>query len=661
MRIIFCAFLLLFFYPVLLTKGQVSLPTVSLQDTTRFVPIGRRVSILEDKTARLSFAQVRQRTDFVPSYSESFQYGYTSSAYWFRFEVTNHSQENQKHWLLGLLDAISLDYVDLYLVYPNGQIIHQQGGLKRPYVDQGFFATAPFFRATFPTGQPITVFFRIESSLSMYGKVTVWEEYYNLSKGRVIIFVIWLFLGLFILRSLNSFVLARFIPDPQFRFYTLCTFLLYISTLARTGIYSVLITNYPNLLDWMQYGMVRLLPVGLAVWMYSLLDGRLFFKPLRWMLLLITGIGLAGVFLPLYVQNAAIGAFYAILLLITYVLFFVGAVLVWTMGRRPALYFVLPITLCTIPFALYQLEILRIITYTTLISQLPMLALFIEMVSMSLVLGRIVQTYIKERIASANALMLEKVEVDKLQELGALKSRFFTNISHELRTPLTLIISPLSELKKRFPDEPMLSMMERNSNRLLTLINQLLDMSKLEAGQLKAQSEPGDIAAFFRTLAGSFQSLAESRRIYFSFTQNECEYRTRFDRDKVEKIVTNVLANAIKFTPSDQTVSMDVQLTASSVQVVIADTGIGISPANLLHIFDRFYQVDSTVNRSYEGTGVGLSLVRELVDVLEGSISVDSIEGVGTTFRVKLPLRPVATRIPAKSIASASVPALRVS
>ena len=656
MRIVFYALMLLFCLPVLVSKGQVIPPAVLLQDTTRFVSLGRSMFVLEDKTARLTLAQVRQRPDFMRSYSEKFQYGYTSSAYWFRFEVTNYSQENQKHWLLGLLDAISLDYVDLYLVYPDGQVIHQQGGMKRPYVDQGFFATAPSFRATFPTNQPVTVFFRIESSLSMYGNVTVWEEYDNLSKRQAVIFFIWLFVGLFILRSLSGFMLARFIPDPQFRLYALCTFLLYIATLARASIYPLFLGNYPNLLDWMQYGTVRLLPMALALWMYSLLDGQPVFKLLRWMLLLVAGVSLVGVFLPFYVQNAAIGEFYALVSLTTYALFFIGAVLVWTMGRLPAPYFVLPITLCILPFAFYQMAALRIITYTTLTNQLPMLALAIEMVSMSLVLGRIVQTYIKKRIATANALMREKVEVDKLQELGALKTHFFTNISHELRTPLTLIISPLSELKKRFPDEPMLTMMERNSNRLLALINQLVDMSKLEAGQLKAQPEPGDIAAFLQTLATSFQLLADSRRIHFAFTQNESEYWTRFDRDKVQKVVTNVLSNAFKFTPSGHEVCMDVQLTPCSLQFSVSDTGIGISPANLPYIFDRFYQVDSQANRSYEGAGVGLALVRELVEVLQGTIAVDSSEGKGTSFRIRLPLS-TATQPAEKIRTPAGIPA----
>ena len=198
--------------------------------------------------------------------------------------------------------------------------------------------------------------------------------------------------------------------------------------------------------------------------------------------------------------------------------------------------------------------------------------------------------------------------------------------------------------------------MERNSNRLLGLINQLLDMSKLETGQLNPQPEPGDIATFFRTLADSFQTLADSRRIRFVFTQNESEYWASFDRDKVEKVMTNVLSNAFKFTSQGHEVRLDVQLTASSMLLCVSDTGIGIASANLPYIFDRFYQVDSQVNRSYEGAGVGLALVRELVDVLQGTISVNSSEGEGTTVWIRLPLYTAFQSVE-KAMAPAGIPA----
>jgi len=253
----------------------------------------------------------------------------------------------------------------------------------------------------------------------------------------------------------------------------------------------------------------------------------------------------------------------------------------------------------------------------------------------------------KQRLLLQQQVVFEHKEANRLAELDSIKTQFFTNISHEFRTPLTLILGPLPELKRRFPAESILDMMERNGQRLLTLINQLLDLSKLEARELAEEAEPGNMAAFFQTLASSFNSLADSRTIHFSFEQDKETVWASFDRDKLEKIVTNLLSNAFKFTPNGNKVRMTVTYqTGGSIdlaQITIEDTGIGIPAANLPKIFDRFYQrsadaVDGRANRAYEGTGIGLALVHELVKVLGGTIAVASTEGAGTTFTVHLPL-----------------------
>jgi signal transduction histidine kinase/DNA-binding response OmpR family regulator len=240
-------------------------------------------------------------------------------------------------------------------------------------------------------------------------------------------------------------------------------------------------------------------------------------------------------------------------------------------------------------------------------------------------------------------------QAQALQRLNEIKSRFFANISHEFRTPLTLILGPIEQAVQEYAHDTRFSLIQRNANRLLSLINQLLDLSKLEAGQLRTEPEPGDIATFFRILASSFHSLAESRTIRFTFTQNEEERQALFDRDKLEKIVTNLLANAIKFTPAGKEVRMSVQYARTGmgrVQFTVEDTGIGMAPQQLPHIFDRFYQgsvltADGRTTPPYEGTGIGLALVSELVKVLKGTIDVVSTEGLGTTFTVTLPLADV--------------------
>ncbi|MBO0952567.1 hybrid sensor histidine kinase/response regulator transcription factor [Fibrella forsythiae] len=275
----------------------------------------------------------------------------------------------------------------------------------------------------------------------------------------------------------------------------------------------------------------------------------------------------------------------------------------------------------------------------------------------------------KQRWLLQQQVRFEQKEASRLAELDTLKTQFFTNISHEFRTPLTLILGPLTDLKRRFLTEkvvmltePVVTLMEQNSNRLLSLINQLLDLSKLEANQLKAEPQPGDMAVFFRTLASSFSSLAQTRQIEFSFTQPPTHFWASFDRDKIEKIVTNLLSNAFKFTPAGQQVHLriDYPFPGENQEVVItvADTGIGIAPANLASVFERFYQVDSKASRMYEGTGIGLSLVNELVKVLGGKITVASTEGVGTTFTVCLPVVSLHEQMPGETYIESDEPVL---
>ncbi|MFD2574558.1 ATP-binding protein [Spirosoma soli] len=246
-----------------------------------------------------------------------------------------------------------------------------------------------------------------------------------------------------------------------------------------------------------------------------------------------------------------------------------------------------------------------------------------------------------QRAILQQKVAFEQAQSQRLAELDALKTQFFANISHEFRTPLTLILGPIQQAVEEYAHDDRFPIIERNAQRLLNLINQLLDLSKLEAGQLRPDPQPGNLSAFLQLLASSFRSLAESRRIQFTFAQNRPDQWASFDRDKLEKIVTNLLANAFKFTPTGGQVSLRIDYpqpgSSPTLMLTIADTGIGIPPDKKSRIFERFYQVDAKTDRTYEGTGIGLALVNELVRVLGGSVTLSSTEGVGTTFRVVLP------------------------
>jgi signal transduction histidine kinase len=232
----------------------------------------------------------------------------------------------------------------------------------------------------------------------------------------------------------------------------------------------------------------------------------------------------------------------------------------------------------------------------------------------------------------------------KLLELDQIKSRFFANISHELRTPLTLLIAPLESLLRRFNWDPetkdLLSTMHSNGMRLLKLINDLLDLVRLESGRIEIKPEPVDVAGFIKGLASAARQVADDKRLTFETHADPALGVVLVDRDKLEKIVLNLVFNALKFTPSGGRVELRADKQDAEMVVTVADTGMGISEKNLPHVFDRFWQADGSSNRKFQGVGIGLALVKELAEAHGGNVSVRSQERKGATFSIRLPYQP---------------------
>ncbi len=244
------------------------------------------------------------------------------------------------------------------------------------------------------------------------------------------------------------------------------------------------------------------------------------------------------------------------------------------------------------------------------------------------------------RVRVKHEYEMSKFEAEKLHEVDEIKSRFFTNISHEFRTPLTLILGPIKQMIEKLNEGKMkddLKLVHRNANKLLVLVNQLLDISKIESGNMKLRTTPQNIIPLLKALVLSFTSYAERKQITLKFNSSEDEIIVYLDREKIEKIFTNLLSNAFKFTPNGGSIRADVVKDNDQLRVSISDTGIGIPKEKLTKIFDRFYQVDGSHTREQEGTGIGLSLTKELVELHKGRIEVESEEGKGTTFTVNLP------------------------
>ncbi len=239
---------------------------------------------------------------------------------------------------------------------------------------------------------------------------------------------------------------------------------------------------------------------------------------------------------------------------------------------------------------------------------------------------------------------IEHMELEQLRELDRMKSRFFADISHEFRTPLTLILGPvgqmLDEAKTAELAKP-LRMIKRNAQYLLQLISQLLDLSKAEAGKTRLHASRGDLAHALHVMLVPFAELAERRGTALTFT-NRLQAAAAggpeiyFDPDLLQKIVNNLVANALKFTTAGDTIGVEVRAGADSfAEIAISDTGVGIPRDDIPRVFERFYQVAG--GRTSEGIGIGLALVKELVDLHHGEVQAESLEGTGTTFIVRLP------------------------
>lgn len=266
---------------------------------------------------------------------------------------------------------------------------------------------------------------------------------------------------------------------------------------------------------------------------------------------------------------------------------------------------------------------------------------------------------------------MERIKAQKTHELDQLKLRFFTGVSHEFRTPLMLIIGPIERMlqsekdistKKRYLYNQLIF---RNAKRLLRLINQLMDARKLDTGSMRLNLQMKDIIPSIQAIYASFQYQAENRDIQYHFDKNVQSIVMNFDQDKIEKIMFNLLSNAFKFVSDSGKIQLSVNLLNSNIderinnnnteqlQIMVEDNGIGISPKHIEQIFNYFYQVENSINRDRGGTGIGLSITKDFVEMHGGHITVESESGKGTRFIIHLPvehnIQNIAEQSPQKS------------
>jgi signal transduction histidine kinase/DNA-binding response OmpR family regulator len=238
-----------------------------------------------------------------------------------------------------------------------------------------------------------------------------------------------------------------------------------------------------------------------------------------------------------------------------------------------------------------------------------------------------------------NQAEIAKLKAQRLQEVDELKTRMFANIAHEFRTPLTLI-GGMADLIKEDPQHQLRERTEtiqRNANKVLRLVNQMLNLARLEAGSMPLNLVQADVANYLRYVFNSFVGLAEHKKIKLHYLP-EKQVMMDFDPEKMEELLSNLLSNAIKYTPAGGDVYLNFHASPTHLTIIVKDTGIGIPTEKLGYIFDRFYRVEGDKQHYEEGSGIGLTLVREYVQLMGGEIMVQSRPNEGSEFKVNLPI-----------------------
>jgi len=578
--------------------------------------------------------------------------------YWGKIQVENRLPEADQHpeWAFSFSDTWSI--LEVYLPTKDGSWVRQSNGAFTPYSQKKFVPTTRgnLVKMILPPGEVVTIYFRgISEQEAIFPSFYLFAQPLDDFYDKLVIDKTGnsLFIGFLLMMLFYNLIVYFFDRDRSFLFYSgyILAVVLYVSFSSSdlTDLLGdVLFTQYPA-----YYGLFKLVLFGGLMCYLAFIRRFLDLEQLlpKWdryfKYLIYLGIPLIALSVVLsvysnfsYKVEDQVSMFYIALVALSCLLFLFP---LYNTGDTKGRFVVAGIAIITLGFFLTLLSRLLPTPYSIFYLQIGAV---VEVIVFSLGLAyrqrQQVQAGEQANFAlKENQLIQEKkqLEADRLKELNEFKARFYTNITHEFRTPLTVIMG-MSENIKGHPQEK--ELINRNSANLLRLINQLLDLSKLESGSLTLNPVHQDIIVYLQYLTESFYSTAAQKNIRLVFHSEEKEVSMDYDERIIQQIVYNLLSNALKFTHEGGRIifhaSKIEQEGQPSLKLKVKDTGQGISPENIGHIFDRFYQVNHADNQQAEGTGIGLALTKELVELMNGRIEVESEKGVGTEFILYLPI-----------------------
>ncbi|PSR12828.1 MAG: hypothetical protein DA408_19905 [Bacteroidetes bacterium] len=580
--------------------------------------------------------------------------------YWGKIQLQNRLPDAETHheWVLNLSSTFT--QVTLFTPAENGTWTSAVNGSFVPPHLKKFTPTKSgiWFKLILPPQEVVTLYFRGESERSalpptFYAYVQPLSVFYD----KLVADKMWnaLFAGFLLMILLYNLIKFFIVKDRSYIYYAgyllmVAVYTAYISDDLEDWLGDLAFSEHPAFFSFFKSSIY----LGLMCWLAfisSFLDlKRLlprwdrYFRFLIWL-----GPPLLGVFIFLafryhfsYVIDDRPTLFYIALVTLS------GVVFVYPLYRTkdPKGYFITAgIAVICLGFLLTLFSRIYQTTYT--VDYLKVCtAAEIMIFSMGLAYRQKKQVEEKQQADFAlreSQLLREEQQVEtlRLREMDDFKSRFFTNITHEFRTPLTVILGMEEQLRKAEKDaqkKGMLGLIKRNGESLLRLINQLLDLAKLESNTLKINYIQGDVLAYLKYIAESLHSLANAQNVMLRVESDQPYIVMDYDPERFLQIVHNLLSNAIKFTPSGGKVMLRADVHDHWLHVSVTDSGAGIPAEELPHLFERFFQARNQEHAKAGGTGIGLSLANELAKAMGGDIFVESEVGVGSTFLVKLPV-----------------------
>jgi signal transduction histidine kinase/DNA-binding response OmpR family regulator/predicted Ser/Thr protein kinase len=646
--------------------------TVVLKPDTDRVGLGRTLEILEDKQGGWTIAQVASPAfdgRFAPTDTEEPAYGFTKSVYWARFELQS-TLDHTETWLLELNYPL-LDWLDLYVQRPDGSFEHRTGGDQYPFHHREVMHRNVVFPIKLQPGHKTQVYLRVGSSSSMQLPLVLWSRIGFQHKDHSEQVLLGIYYGIILVMVLFNLFVYFSIREHNYLVFVIYLSSYGVTQMALNGLAFEFL--WPNAIWWANHCvpfMISFSIVTTIVFARSFLQTRYnvprldrVLKVLLWVYALYTPVSLfvtygaairvsvAGcVVVPLMIVGTATYALYkgyraARFFVLAWLAFFAGIVL-----HALLAYGVVPRTFLTENFHQIGSALLTVLLSFALGDRINIIkqekeqaqARTLEIKRRSLEIERESKENLQREVDRQTEAL--RAANTQLQELDRQKTIFFQNISHELRSPLTVLLNPLERLLAADitgpPDldvKQRLQAMERNTHRLLRLVNQLLDFSRLESGRSTLSFERWDIGAFIQPIVEGFQSFALAKNLRLELRLPEGLPDLYFDPEKLDTALCNLLSNACKFTDPGGVVLVKAEADEDQVRIVVKDNGIGIPADQLSKVFDRFHQVDSTSRRRYQGSGIGLALTKELVEAMGGRIHVESEEGFGSTFTVELP------------------------